>query len=119
MIMRGYQRTLERLKQLVVSRLLELTKLNMSGVGYKQREKISQALRARAKAIQKALDSYNKAARAMDPPRPSLEWKSVLDMVTLADFDLLKDMHLDLTNVPWAQPHHQECMRLYFGLKRA
>ncbi|KAK1227510.1 hypothetical protein PQX77_009486 [Marasmius sp. AFHP31] len=116
---RNYRRALERLERLVVQRLLELTKLNMSGVGYKQREKITQALRARAKAIQKALDEYNEAALTMEPPRPQLEWKDVLDMVSLADFDLLKDTHLDLTHIPWAQPHHRECTRIYFGLTRA
>ncbi|KAK1218219.1 hypothetical protein PQX77_019103 [Marasmius sp. AFHP31] len=116
---RNYRRALERLERLVVQRLLELTKLNMSGVGYKQREKITQALRARAKAIQKALDEYNEAAVTMEPSRPRLEWKDILDMVSLADFDLLKDTHLDLTHVPWAQPHHRECVRMYFGLTRA
>ncbi|KAK1229996.1 hypothetical protein PQX77_006925, partial [Marasmius sp. AFHP31] len=72
---RNYRRALERLERLVVQRLLELTKLNMSGVGYKQREKITQVLRARAKAIQKALDEYNEAASTMEPTRPRLEWK--------------------------------------------
>ncbi|KAK1225156.1 hypothetical protein PQX77_011912 [Marasmius sp. AFHP31] len=116
---RNYRRALEQLERLVVQRLLELTKLNMSGVSYKQREKITQALRARAKAIQKALDEYNTTALTMNPPRRQLEWRDILDMATLADFDLLKDTHLDLTNVPWAQPNNRECMRLYFGLKRA
>ncbi|KAK1215201.1 hypothetical protein PQX77_022207 [Marasmius sp. AFHP31] len=116
---RNYRQALDKLERLVVQRLLELTKLNISGVGYKQREKISQALRARAKAIQKALDAYNEAARAMEPPRQALDWKDILDMATVADFDLLKDTELDLTHVPWAQPGPRECMRLHFGLKRA
>ncbi|KAK1235915.1 hypothetical protein PQX77_000848 [Marasmius sp. AFHP31] len=116
---RSYGRALDKLERLVVQRLLELTKLNMSGVGYKQREKISQALRARAKAIQTALDAYNKAALLMNPRRPTLQWKDILDMATVADFDLLRDTDLDLTHVPWAQPGHRECVRLYFGLKRS
>ncbi|KAL0566356.1 hypothetical protein V5O48_015664 [Marasmius crinis-equi] len=116
---RTYRRALEKLERLVVQRLLELTKLNVSGLGYKQREKITQALRARAKAIQNALDAYNEAAVIMDPPRPILQWRDVLDMATLADFDLLKATHLDLTNVAWAQANNRECMRLHFGLKRA
>ncbi|KAL0058932.1 hypothetical protein AAF712_014375 [Marasmius tenuissimus] len=116
---RNYRQALHKLERLVVQRLLELTKLNLSGVGYKQREKISQALRARAKAIQRALDTYNKAALAMVPPRQTLDWSDILEMATLADFDLLKDTDLDLTRVPWAQPGHRECVRLFFGLKRA
>ncbi|KAJ8087277.1 hypothetical protein PM082_006107 [Marasmius tenuissimus] len=116
---RTFRQALEKLERLVVQRLMELTKLSMSGVGYKQREKISQALRARAKAIQTALDAYNDAARAMDPPRQTLEWSDILDMAAVADFDLLKDTDLDLTDVDWAQPGPRECMRLHFGLKRA
>ncbi|KAL0564141.1 hypothetical protein V5O48_017912, partial [Marasmius crinis-equi] len=110
---------LEDLEQLVVQRLLALTKLNMSGVGYRQQEKIAQALHARAKAIQNALDKYNEAARAMDPPHPTLQWRSILDMATLGNFDPLKNTHLDLSNVGWAQPQHRECMKLYFGLECA
>ncbi|KAL0063569.1 hypothetical protein AAF712_009486 [Marasmius tenuissimus] len=116
---RNYCQALDKLERLVVQRLLELTKLNMSGVGYKQREKISQALHARAKAIQTALNTYNEAALVMDPPRQTLEWSDVLNMATVADFDLLKDTDLDLTTVPWAQPGPRECMRLYFGIKQA
>ncbi|KAL0058193.1 hypothetical protein AAF712_015143 [Marasmius tenuissimus] len=70
---RNFRQALDKLEQLVVQRLMELTKLNMSGVGYEQREKVSQALRARAKAIQTALDAYNEAAQVMDPPRQTLE----------------------------------------------
>ncbi|KAJ8074745.1 hypothetical protein PM082_022188 [Marasmius tenuissimus] len=55
----------------------------------------------------------------MVPPRPTLEWNDILDMATLADFNLLKDTNLDLTHVPWAQPGHRECVWLYFGLRRA
>ncbi|KAK1216210.1 hypothetical protein PQX77_021162 [Marasmius sp. AFHP31] len=32
----------------------------------------------------------------MDPPRQSLEWSDVLNMASVANFDLLKDMDLDL-----------------------
>ncbi|KAK1229011.1 hypothetical protein PQX77_007938 [Marasmius sp. AFHP31] len=116
---RHYRQALDKLEKLVVQQLLELTKWNISGVAYKQREKISQALRARAKAIQKALDAYNEAARAMEPLRQVLDWKDILDMATVADFDLLRDTKLDLTHVPWAQPGPRECMRLHFGLKHA
>ncbi|KAL0057719.1 hypothetical protein AAF712_015634 [Marasmius tenuissimus] len=107
---RNYRQALHKLKRLVVQRLLELTKLNLSGVGYKQRKKISQALRACTKAIQKALDTYNEAALAMVPPQQTLEWNDILEMATLADFDLLKDTDLDLTLVPCAQPGHRECI---------
>ncbi|KAK1230267.1 hypothetical protein PQX77_006642 [Marasmius sp. AFHP31] len=115
---RNYRQALDKLERLVVQRLLKLMKLNISGVGYKQREKISQALCARAKAIQKALDAYNGAARVMEPPRQVLDWKDILDMATVADFDLLRDTELDLTHVPWAQPGLRDLKRAHKEISR-
>ncbi|KAK1220905.1 hypothetical protein PQX77_016284 [Marasmius sp. AFHP31] len=46
-----YRHALDELEHLVVQRLFKLTKLNMSGVGYKQHMKITSALRSRAEAI--------------------------------------------------------------------
>ncbi|KIY48693.1 hypothetical protein FISHEDRAFT_73383 [Fistulina hepatica ATCC 64428] len=59
---RRFRQAVDEVERLVVQRLLELTKLNMSGVGYKQREKIRKALQAHSQAIRKALDQYNEAA---------------------------------------------------------
>ncbi|KAL0058201.1 hypothetical protein AAF712_015134 [Marasmius tenuissimus] len=119
LIHRQYRHALEELERLVVQRLFELTKLNMSGVGYKQRTKITQALRSRAEAIRKALEKYNSAAERMDPPRETLSWNAILEMVTLADFDLLKNTHLDISQLPWAKPKNREAMQLHFGIRRA
>ncbi|KAL0064036.1 hypothetical protein AAF712_009002 [Marasmius tenuissimus] len=87
-----YQRALDKLEHLVVSRLFELTKLNMSGVSYKQRNKITAALHARADAIKKAITGYNSAALQLNPPRESIDWAQIVEMVSLADFDLLKTL---------------------------
>ncbi|KAG7090309.1 hypothetical protein E1B28_011907 [Marasmius oreades] len=81
---RKYCQMLEKLEKLVMQRLFELTKLNMSGVGYKQQEKIS-------KAIRKTLDGYNELALLMTPPQQTPTPNQTLEMVTVADFDLLKD----------------------------
>ncbi|KAK1222478.1 hypothetical protein PQX77_014684 [Marasmius sp. AFHP31] len=119
LVNRRYRQALEILEKLVVQRLFELTKLNMSGVGYKQREKISKALRARAEAIRKALDTYNDLATQVNPPRPTLTFNQIVEMVTVADFDLLKDTRHNVSEFIWAREEHREAMRLHFRIQRA
>ncbi|KAL0572264.1 hypothetical protein V5O48_009690 [Marasmius crinis-equi] len=114
-----YRQALDKLERLVVARLFEFTKLNMSGIGYKQRVQISKALKSRAEAIRKALESYNQAARALDPPRPTLTFAQIIEMVTLADFDLLKDSRVDITQLAWTDETVRRTMQLHFGLLRA
>ncbi|KAI5822913.1 hypothetical protein K523DRAFT_256164, partial [Schizophyllum commune Tattone D] len=116
---RRYRRALDNLERLVVQRFFELTKLNQSGVGYKQRRKLGQALRARAQAIRNAIDAYNAAAKLMRPARRLVSWNDVLDMATLGEFDLLRDTRQDISRLPWARPDRREAMRLHFGLQRA
>ncbi|KAF8142395.1 hypothetical protein K438DRAFT_2113734 [Mycena galopus ATCC 62051] len=116
---RNYREALTEVERLVVARLLELTKLGMSGVGYKLRDKISTALRTRAKAIQRALSVCNAAAAALNPPREQLTWAEVIDMTSLAEFDLLRQTRRDIRREPWTRPANREAMVLYFGLKRA
>ncbi|KAJ7679874.1 hypothetical protein B0H14DRAFT_3681713 [Mycena olivaceomarginata] len=116
---RKYRTALAELERLVVSRLFELTKLNMSGVGYKLREKISKALKTRADAIRRALSAYNAAAGSLQPPREQLQWADVITKTSLAEFDLLRDTDADIHSEPWAQPARREAMVLYFGIKRA
>ncbi|KAJ8088952.1 hypothetical protein PM082_014199 [Marasmius tenuissimus] len=107
------------LEQVVVLRLMELTKMNMSGVGYKQREQISRALKVRAKAIQKAIDRYNTAAKQLNPPRDAVSWAQIVDMATIADFDVLKNATINVKELVWAKPEHREMMALHFGILRA
>jgi hypothetical protein len=40
-------------------------------------------------------------------------------MVSLGEFDLLRDGTTDLTSLPWTKEPVREAMRLYFGIKRA
>ncbi|KAK1231534.1 hypothetical protein PQX77_005366 [Marasmius sp. AFHP31] len=91
----------------------------MSGVGYKQRNKITAALRARADAIKKAISSYNSAASKLNPPRDAIDWAQIVEMVSLADFDLLKDTSIDIRQLTWAKPSHRHVTQLYFDIKRA
>ncbi|EKM49342.1 uncharacterized protein PHACADRAFT_188921 [Phanerochaete carnosa HHB-10118-sp] len=82
-VLRKYRLALDNLKRIVIQRLLELSKLGMSGLGYKLREKIGKALRTRAEAVRKALEEYNRQAVRLDPPRPKPPWTELISMVSL------------------------------------
>ncbi|KAJ7776646.1 hypothetical protein DFH07DRAFT_731774 [Mycena maculata] len=116
---RRYKKCVSELERLVVGRLFETTKLGMSGVAYKMREKLSKALKTRAEAIRKALNRYNDAAAALNPPRPRLTWHSIINSASLAEFDWLRETRQDIRALPWAQSAVREAMVLYFGIKRA
>ncbi|KAH6906938.1 hypothetical protein BKA70DRAFT_1372270 [Coprinopsis sp. MPI-PUGE-AT-0042] len=94
--LRRYRKCLDELEALIVSRMFELTKINMARTGYKLRKHISKALQVRSKAIRAALDRYNDAAKRMLPPRPQLTWDQIVDYSFLADFDLLRDSREDI-----------------------
>ena len=73
----------------------------------------------RAEAIRRALNDYNEAAVQLDPPRERLSWEKVINAVTLADFDILRDTRTDIRSLPWTHPAHREAMNLHFGILRA
>ncbi|KAG8913079.1 hypothetical protein FRC02_005650 [Tulasnella sp. 418] len=54
--------------QLVVSCLFELQKAHLEGTGYKMSTQIAKHFKTRSKAIRKAINKYNVAARALSPP---------------------------------------------------
>ncbi|KAJ7127599.1 hypothetical protein C8R43DRAFT_1090251 [Mycena crocata] len=116
---RRYQRALDHLEGLVVARMFELTKVNMSGTGYKLRKHIAKALQSRSKAVKAAIERYNSAAMAMSPPRTTLTWEEVVEYAFLADFDLLRDGREDIRDEPWAQPSGRAAMDQHFKLLRA
>ncbi|KAJ6553701.1 hypothetical protein DFH09DRAFT_924701 [Mycena vulgaris] len=116
---RRYQRALDKLHGLVIARLFELTKCNMSGTGYKMRKHIAKALQARSRAIKTAIEQYNTAAAALDVPREPLTWEEVVDYTFLSDFDLLRLARVDIRSEGWAQPAGREAMDQYFKLVRA
>ncbi|KAF6742162.1 hypothetical protein DFP72DRAFT_994580 [Ephemerocybe angulata] len=116
---REYRQRLDELERLVVSRMFELTKVNMSQTGYKLRKHISSNLQTRSQAIRTALGHYNAAAAELDPPRPSLSWDEVVEYAFLADFDLLRDSREDIRSRPWAQPLNRALRDTYFKIERA
>ncbi|KAJ6487325.1 hypothetical protein DFH09DRAFT_948590 [Mycena vulgaris] len=114
-----YQTALNRLELLVVQRMFELTKMNMSQTGYKLRKHIAKALQARSQAIRNALKTYNAAAAALIPPGRKLEWTEVVDYAFLADFDILRNPGgLDEIR-PWAVPAARLVLDRYFKIERA
>lgn len=131
---RRYQRCLDSLEGLVVARMFELTKMNMSQTGewfiiiisiicqnsgYKLHKHIGNALKARSKAVQTALLNYNVAAQALIPPRAPLSWDNIMEYAFLADFDLLSDTHSDVRLKVWAKPASQVLMDQHFKMERA
>ena len=83
------------------------------------RKHIGKALQARSPAIRAALERYNTAALALNPPRRTLEWKEVVEYAFLADFDLLRDARQDISHRIWAMPAGRLAMDLHFKIRRA
>ncbi|KAJ7048099.1 hypothetical protein C8F01DRAFT_1268696 [Mycena amicta] len=114
----AYRKALDALELLVIQRLLELTKMNRSGTGYKMRKHIAKALQVRSKAIRAALERYNTAATAMLPSKPTLSWEQVVNYTFLSDFDLLREEN-GVDGEKWAQPMFRFLMDSFFKIERA
>ncbi|KAF8169293.1 hypothetical protein K438DRAFT_1909518 [Mycena galopus ATCC 62051] len=120
-VKRRYRRAIDTLEGLVVKRILELTKVNQSGLAYKLRDHIAKALKTRSKAIWNALNRYNAAAEALDPPGRLLTWAEVVDYTFLADFDLLRSPDTTSSIRAWATPAapaREEIPRLNIEIRR-
>ncbi|KAG0700154.1 hypothetical protein DFH29DRAFT_876763 [Suillus ampliporus] len=116
---RKYQRALDCLECLIVTRIFGLTKMNRSGTGYKLCKHIAKALQTHSVAIRSALNTYNAIASGMLPPRQTLKWEEVVDYAFLADFDLLCEAHADVSQAPWSSPAARSAMDLCFKMCRA
>ncbi|KZV79485.1 hypothetical protein EXIGLDRAFT_631945 [Exidia glandulosa HHB12029] len=116
---RQFRRALDNLERLVVQRLFELTKANMSDTSYKLRQQIAKALQRRSRAIQSALKAFNVAQKKLDADADDLTWKTVVAWTELADFSLLRMARRDIRNEPWAKFTNRELMTAYFKKLRA
>ncbi|KAJ7318464.1 hypothetical protein DFH08DRAFT_1036242, partial [Mycena albidolilacea] len=116
---RHYRLALNKLEELAIKRLFELTKMNMSGTGYKLRKHIAKALQTRSKTIRTALGRYNAAGTSLDPPRRTLKWEEVVEFTFLSDFDLLRDPEGNAAICPWATPAARALMDTHFKILRA
>ncbi|KAJ3757668.1 hypothetical protein EV360DRAFT_45540 [Lentinula raphanica] len=112
-----YQKALERLHKLVVMRLLELHKMNLSFTGYKMRTHISAALQRRSAAIRNAVKSYNAAAASLG--RPTLDWSQVTHYSFLDQFNILQDTRHSVLDKPWANPVIRQLMKQHRRVLRA
>ncbi|KAL7283107.1 LOW QUALITY PROTEIN: hypothetical protein ACG7TL_002532 [Trametes sanguinea] len=119
MATRKYQQALGKLQRLVILRLFELHKMNLAQTGYHMRTYIAKNLQRRCKAIWNAVNSYNAAAAALDPPREALDWTKVSHYTFLEEFTLLQDTGNKLLEKRWAQPHVRETMRIARRIARA
>ncbi|KAG2096945.1 hypothetical protein BD769DRAFT_1631409 [Suillus cothurnatus] len=87
-------RVVKELEGLAVQRLIELSKVNLSGTGYKMCKYISKAITQQSSAIHTALNRYNKLAPLHVPPRPILDYAEVIG--------------------PWAIPENRKMAAKFF-----
>ncbi|RDB25799.1 hypothetical protein Hypma_006601 [Hypsizygus marmoreus] len=132
---RKYEQALDHLHRLVIQRLFELHKLNLSKTGewmlnfgctlvssygdlagYRMRTHIAKSLQTRSKAIRNAVKQYNEHAVPLN--RPTLDWTKVSHYSFLDEFNLLRDTRSNVREKPWADPVIRETMRKYQRLQR-
>ncbi|KAJ7694653.1 hypothetical protein B0H17DRAFT_1159135 [Mycena rosella] len=114
---RHYRLCVNKLEELVLKRLFELTKMNMSQTGYKLRKHIAKVLQVRSKTIHAALSRYNAAATGLTPKHRSLTWPEVIEYVFLLDFDTLRDPTCNADLWEWATPAARQLMDSFFRLE--
>ncbi|KAF8198229.1 hypothetical protein K438DRAFT_1584329, partial [Mycena galopus ATCC 62051] len=114
-----YQAALDSIEEIIVARLLEMTKIHQSATGYKMRTHIAKALQSRSKGIRNAIERYNSVALNMDPPMPTLSWEEVVNFGFLSEFDLLRDTRDGVRSRPWTRRNYRLAMDSYFKILRA
>ena len=85
------------------------------------RSQIANHLNTRCQTIRLAIKALNKAGSELDPPRAPIKYGSVVDMVFVAQFDLLQHSRSgkDIRKEPWADPATRLLTDKYFELTRA
>ncbi|KAJ7694064.1 hypothetical protein B0H17DRAFT_894770, partial [Mycena rosella] len=111
---RRYWLCVNKLEELVLKRLFELTKMNMSQTGASHL-----IMYLRSKTIRAALGRYNAAAAALTPKRCSLTWPEVIEYAFLSDFDILRDPTGNADLQEWATPAARQLMDSFFRLECA
>ncbi|KAI5984616.1 hypothetical protein EDD15DRAFT_2390391 [Pisolithus albus] len=114
---RKYIRALKNLQRLVVLRLFELHKLNLSRTGYKMRTHIAKSLQTRCKAIRHAIKVYNDAA--VEIGCPTVDWSRVSHYAFLEEFTLLAEGTEDVRKNRWTEPAVRELMKQTLRVQRA
>ncbi|KAG6875477.1 hypothetical protein C0993_009033 [Termitomyces sp. T159_Od127] len=114
---RKYEKALDHLQTLVIKRLFELHKLNLSQTGYRMRTHIAKSLQTRSKTIRAAITRYNNLAIPLG--KPTLDWTKVSHYAFLDDFYILRHSRNGINQKPWADPVIRETMRKFQRLQRA
>ncbi|KAI0027008.1 hypothetical protein K488DRAFT_8790, partial [Vararia minispora EC-137] len=112
-----FVRCAEEIQGLVVSRLMELDKMNLTSTGYKLRKHISQALTRRCVSLRSAIDRYNKLAPLQSPKRDLLVYSEIVEKCSLSDFDILKSSDHNLLSKPWAIPINRLAVNKFYKLE--
>ncbi|KAJ2927303.1 hypothetical protein H1R20_g9790, partial [Candolleomyces eurysporus] len=115
---RQYRKALEEVQKLVVQRLFELHRLNLSSIGYKARVMLAKAMRTRSRAIQAAIGRYNQAVVALGRS-DTLDFARAAQYNFIEEFELLKHSHADLTSVRWKEPRIRDALKRHQRIKRA
>ncbi|KAG1872187.1 hypothetical protein F4604DRAFT_1881025 [Suillus subluteus] len=113
---RSFHKAADDVEWLVVMWLLELTKLQMSGLGYKLRTQIS---KTHANAICNAIERYNKFAARLDPLHPELTWEKIAEYSFAGEFDLLHETDEQIHVKHWASPANRQAAIRYFDVQRS
>ncbi|KAG0708173.1 hypothetical protein DFH29DRAFT_979487 [Suillus ampliporus] len=116
---RSFHKSLANLQCLVVQRLFELHKLNISKTSYHMRTHIAKSLQTRCKAIQNAVKIYNEAVLTLNPSAPMLDWSKVSHYGFLEEFTLLQDTRQDIWSKRWTEPAVCEVIKQSLWIERA
>ncbi|KAG1766881.1 hypothetical protein EV702DRAFT_980585 [Suillus placidus] len=116
---RRFVRAVEELEGLVVQRMFELSKANLSSTGYKMRKYISKAITRRSGAIRTALEKYNNLAPLQVPPCPTLDYVDIIGYASLGEFELLKYSRHNVMTKPWTVPENREMAVKFFKVLRS
>lgn len=65
------------------------------------------------------MNEYNDAARALVPPRPTVDWDKVSHYSFIEEFSLLQDTRNDIRSRTWARPEVREAIRTSKRIRRA
>lgn len=83
------------------------------------RDHIAKGLKRRSVTVEAAVKRYNDAAKKLNPPCPRINFKQVLDIAAVGEFDLLRQNRQDIYDKPWSRPAEREAMSMFFKLKRS
>ncbi|VDC01614.1 unnamed protein product [Peniophora sp. CBMAI 1063] len=107
----------ETLHGAVISRLMEISKLNTSGLGHKLRNHISQALGCRSRTLRNNVDAYNKLV--LKYGEKAIKYEDIIKMTNTAAFDLVVAGSQDIRKEAWARAGSHEAADKWWKVQGA